>query len=115
WMWRSCRAPAPAPGRGPSKPSSARSGGFAAAASVPGERAALSSLYRLPGDQIEVSVLQRGLLRLGIGRQLVRHGPAADALAGVHPRGDVQPLLQRLILLPQDAHMAGRRLDQLLR
>ena len=27
----------------------------------------------------------------------------------------MQPLLQRLILLPKDAHMAGSRLDQLLR
>ena len=59
--------------------------------------------------------LQSGLLRLGIGRQLVRHGPTADALAGVYPGGDVQPLLQRLVLLPKDAHMAGSRLDQLLR
>src|SRR5699024_10665451 len=103
-MWRACRAPAPTPGRGPSKPSSARSGGFAVAALVPGERAALSSLCRLPGDQIEVSVLQRRLLRLGIGRQLVCYRTAADALAGVYPGGDVQPLLQRLILLPKDAH-----------
>ena len=70
---------------------------------------------RLPGDEIEVGVLQGGLRRLGIGGEGVRHRPAPDAPAGVHPGGDVEPSLLGGLLLPEKPHVAGGPLDQLLR
>ena len=52
---------------------------------------------------------------MGIGRQFVRHSPTPDALTGVYPGGDVQPLLLHLLLFKKNTHMAGGRRYQLLR
>ena len=73
------------------------------------------SLYRLPGNQIKICVLQRRLLRPDVIRKKIPDRPAAYPLTGIDPRGDVQSLFLGCVLFPEHAHMAIGQTDELLR
>ena len=69
-------------------------------------------MHRLPGDEIKIGILQRGLHLFHKIRKFLRHGAADDTLGRVDAGGNMQAHLLPPVFLPKYTNVAHSSSDQ---